>query len=88
MSQAIPTRPGVFTAIRRWLARREVEQRMAGIQQAIESVEQEIDGLQAVAFFPSNKHAERALIRAESLKRERILLMRDFDQLSRAYRAM
>lgn len=88
MSQAIPTRPTVFTAIRRWFARREVAQRMAGIQQAIASVEQEIDELQAVAFFPSNKHAERALIRAEALKRERILLMRDFDQLERAYKAL
>lgn len=87
MNQVIPTRPTVFAAIRRWFARREVAQRMAGIQQAIESIETELDELQAFAFGPPEQ-AICHVVRAEALKRERMFLMRDFDQLERAYKAL
>ena len=83
-----PTRLSLMARLRRWFAKADARQRLAGIEQAIDSVDSELESLQATAFFPTYQAAAWAVEKTEQLKRERILLMRDADDLARAIKTL
>jgi hypothetical protein len=82
------TRPSLLARFQRWMARRNAAMRLAGLEEALYSVDDELASLEAVAFYPTYQAAAWAQTKTDMLNRERESIERECREVTRLMQSL